>query len=316
MYLANDILQWCSLSMVESCISSTLSQSVTPGSQTIPISFTPTWVYVGAQLIVDIGTAQEIITVTAVNSTTSPFTLTATFANSHAAGAPLFGATFPTGQTAMPFYTQTEMLDYLADAQKDFLLRVRAVMSVAYVTTAQGQRWYGIPDQATRLERIAMGGQELYNTTQTSLDVLDYLDDGSSQGTPLQWYQDSSGNQTFGLWPLPSSAGNAECWYFDRGPDTLALNTVMTVPDVCAHFLKYRTLAKVWEKDGEQRDPQRAQYCWQRYKLGVLMTVQHTLGLAAFLKEQGEEYDMFVISDRVPGHTAGWRQRKMAGSPQ
>lgn len=300
--------------MVESYVSTTLADSVTPGSQTIPISFTPTWVYAGAQLVVDAGTPQEIVTVTAVDATTSPFTLTATFANAHAAGAPLFGATFPTGQPYMPFYTQAEVLDYLADAQKDFLLRVQAVLSVASVNTVQNQRWYNIPDQAVRLERVAMEGQELYNTTQTSLDVLNYLNDGSIEGTPAQWYQDSSGNQMFGLWPLPDAAGDAECWYYDRGPDVLALNSVMTVPDVCIHFLKYRVLAKVWEKDGEQRDPQRAQYCWQRYRLGVLMMVQHTLGLAAFLKAHGDEYDMFVIRDRVAGHTAGWRQRKAAGT--
>ena len=63
---------------------------VTVGSLGIPVNA----LYDGAQIVIDGGTVnQEIVTVTLVSPPTNQFT--ATFANTHAIGAQVVGATFP-----------------------------------------------------------------------------------------------------------------------------------------------------------------------------------------------------------------------------
>lgn len=354
--IANDILEDVSFVLVEAFANTTLGTAVAgAGSATVqPGSLAA--IYVGARLICGSGAAEEIITVTAINA---PY-FTATFAYAHAATDALYGATFPSGQPDFFLWTQDEMLGYLADAQKDFLLRTgcyvlvsdvalaiatpvnttlgtavagsasatvtpasiagitagatlilgsgatQEAIVVASVVGAQftayfqfahaatgavisSNRFYAQPETTVRIERIALAGLDLLDTSQADLDMFQWSDTLKQSwqadiGTPVNWFQDESGTENFGVYPLPNAAGTLELWCTDRGADSLDLNTTLIVPDICAFYLKYYVLMRCFEKAGEMRDPQRAKFCLEKYKMGCYLTRKLVMGVSAAMK--------------------------------
>lgn len=288
--IANDILDWVSRVLIEPIVSTTLGTNVSPGSNTVtPPSMQA--IYTGALLIVGSGSSQEIVTVTATTSTT----FTATFANSHLSAEALFAATFPSGQPAMFLFTQAEMLNYLVNAQQDYLLKVRLLVTVATMAYSQSVRFYTHPTQAIRLERIARqtgadstSGQpvylDLFNTSAADLDMI-VQNWTLDIGDPSNWYQDSVSTTTFGVYPNPAPGGTFELWYSDRGAASLALNSALSVPDIFTPALKYKVLEMCFSKDGEQRDTQRAKFCGENYKFWVMVGVKFMRGVMAVMEE-------------------------------
>jgi hypothetical protein len=290
---AYDVLQGVSFSLVEPFVSFTTGV-ISAGVHTItPPSMTG--IYVGAQLVVGNqapgSSNQEVITVTAITATT----FTATFVFNHISDAFFFGATFPSGQPDHPLFTQAEMLQYLVDAQKDFLLRTGCVVSVSptsgpgTISTAPGVRYYTQPSQAIRVERISISGKELRDTSQRSLDLFDpnWAADVQQGNTLSKWFQDESNTAMVGLYPMPQVGMPIEFWYTDRGPDSLVMISLLTVPDIFWQSLKYRVLFRAFSKDGEQRDPRRARVCDEWYKLNAYMAQKFMKGVEAAMERKG-----------------------------
>lgn len=266
--IANDILEDVAFHLIEPVVDTTVALAISSGSQVV----TPDSVkgiYVGAKLLIArAGVNEEVATVTAVTATT----FTAIFANSHTAGVAVNGATFPSGQTDHPLFTQAEMLAYLEDVQNDFLLKIQPVYNTADVTIIGTTRDYAQPAATIRMERISIAGKQLFNTTQSDLDLNDpNWPSVTSPPVPTDWYQDMIETAKFGVFPLPQVGETAEVWFSEKETATLDLDTTLLVPDVFTHYLKYGTLERAWSKDGEQRDPQRAEYCNRRYRLGLFV---------------------------------------------
>jgi len=133
-----------------SAISSTGNQTATVGSLGYPINA----LYPGAQIVVDSGINQEIVTVLAVNESLSQFTAVFTF--THPAGAPVIGATFPTqALSGDQFFTQSEILDYIARAQHDFLAQVPCVFALNTQSVKFGQIYQQLTCDAIEMHRVA-----------------------------------------------------------------------------------------------------------------------------------------------------------------
>lgn len=305
--IANDILTWCSQTLIEPNVNTTLGTTVTPGSNTVtPGSMTA--IYVGAQLIVDVGASQEVITVTAVNNaaeTSTPVSFTAVFANSHSGSAQLVGATFPSGQPPMFLFTQAEMVSYLLNAQQDYLLRVRLLITVTTMAYSQSVRFYTQPATTIRLERIARqtGNDsvtseptylDLFNTSASDLDMI-VQNWTLDTGDPTNWFQDSLNQSMFGVYPLPMPGGEFEIWFSDSGATSLAINSTLSVPDIFTPALKYKVLQMAFSKDGEQRDAQRAKFCEEMYKMWVMMGVKFIRGVMASMEENQERSGMQAV---------------------
>lgn len=302
--VANDILTWCSQTLVEPNVNTTLGTSVSPGIQTVtPPSMMA--IYVGAKVIVDTGPFQEVVTVTGVNNavgTSTPVSFTASFANSHSGTAALVGATFPSGQPPMFLFNQTEALNYLLNAQQDYLLRVRLLITVTTMTYSQSVRFYTQPATTIRLERIArQNGNDpttsqptyidLFNTSAADLDMI-VQNWTLDTGDPSNWFQDSVNESTFGVYPLPVPGGTFEVWFADSGSTSLVLNSTLSIPDIFTPGLKYKVLQMAFSKDGEQRDAQRAKFCEEMYKMWVMMGVKFIRGEAASMEENEKRSGM------------------------
>jgi hypothetical protein len=94
------------------------------------------------------------VTITAF--TVSPASITAVFANTHANGVSLMGATFPTQHATDPIFTQDEMIGYVARAQNEFLEQVPVAFSLFYQSTITGQMLQSLPANAIELNHVSI----------------------------------------------------------------------------------------------------------------------------------------------------------------
>ena len=303
------ILEDVSYALIEIVVNTTLGTPVTLLGQTVITPLSMVGIYPGAYLLVDTGTSQEQITVGAVTATT----FTAYFTLSHSASALVVGATFPSGQTDHPLFTQDEVLGYLADVQNDFLLKTRCIFGItgtfsepANLALVAQQRFYAQPPTAIRVERVAriIPGEsqpimDLYDTTQADLD-MDNFAWTSDSDVPKNWFRDQIDTSQLGLDPMPSVNGFLELWYSKRGPlgnqGAIPLVGTLLIPDVMAHYIKYGVLARCWSKDGEARDPQRAEYCKKRYEFGITLVQRFLEGIGLDTGAQKQSYSPMAVS--------------------
>lgn len=263
-WIVNDLLNLISNVLVEPVVSTTLGTTVTAGSQTVtPGSMEA--IYQGAQVIVGTGGTQEVIVVTAVTGTT----FTATFANAHAGTEALFGATFPVAQTNNPFFVQSEILSQVSDAQNVFLTRAPIVVNDITQAFASAQKTSPIPSDCIQLQRVSVNGKNLWEQSQSGLDLLNKYWQQANPTTPDVWFEDRVGFQMYGVSPVPLNVFTAELVYAQRDSELLAMNEGFLLPDPFLHYVMYGALSELFGKDGEQRDPARQQYCGQRFNLGV-----------------------------------------------
>jgi hypothetical protein len=284
--IIEELLEDIALALVEPVVNTILGKNTVGDAsvQTVqPRSMVG--IYVGALLLAGNPLNIEQITVLSVTSTT----FTAAFVNQHYASEALAGSTFPSGQLDHPLFTQQEILGYIADVQNDFLLKTRSIYGITgtfseppNIPVFTGLRFYSQPDSAIRVERIASDSGDLYETTQSDLDLGNYAW-VSDNGPPQQWFRDLIDTGVFGLYPLPVSAGSLEAWYSKRGPlgnaGVLNLLSTLLIPDVMSHYVKYGVLAKCWSKDGESHNPLRAEYCQKRFDLGVVLVNRFMEGI-------------------------------------
>jgi hypothetical protein len=267
---ANDILVEISLHLVEDVVNTTLTAAVTgAGSQSVTVG-SVVGMYAGAQVVISNadGTEPTIATIATINQAT--LTITATFAQAYAAGSTLLGGTFPTQQPSDPLFTQAEVLTYLAQTQNEFLMRVPLIYQFTQQWATLGQEFQALPANAIELERVSIGGSRLYEVSQTELSMQDpqwFYDNPAA--SPTAWFEDRAGFYNWGLSPVPQGEFLCSLVTSMRGPETLVLTDLMLVPSICCHYVKYGTLATMWNKNGETQSPTMARLARKRFDTGV-----------------------------------------------
>ena len=160
----NSLLAEISLHLLEPLCNTQLTVNTAPGVQTPTVGST-VGMYVGALLVVDLYSLnQEIVTITALVPGTS---FTATFANSHSSGAVVLTATFPIQQPTDPFFTQSEMLSYLARAQNEFLAMVPSIFQLFQQQVIVNQIYQSTPITCIEIDRIALSNPNVAITSLT-----------------------------------------------------------------------------------------------------------------------------------------------------
>ena len=160
-----------SFTLLEDIVYTSITTAVSaPGSATVVVGslgIPRNAVYIGARLVVDPGTAnQEIVTVTNVNPSASSFTAGFNFA--HPIGALVVGATFPVqAASGDPFFTQVEILSYIARAQHEFLASVPCIFGLNTQTVQFGQIYQQLVCDAIEMHRIASSSQYIALTSLT-----------------------------------------------------------------------------------------------------------------------------------------------------
>ena len=294
--IANDVMMDVGLAMVEPPVNTTLNPgggSLGPGVATAtPGSMVA--IYAGAIIAVGAnGSAnQEAVTVTSVTATT----FTATFVHSHPNTEPITGMTFSKGLPNSPLFSQSEVLQYLSDAQNDFCLKVRPIYAVGSVTLTPGKKVYAAPADSIRVERASIVNAsanpptavELYDQTQTDLDLLQYAWGTSGNNLPTGWYQDQINTQTIGFGPPPQVGSPVSLFYSQLPTGTLGILSTFLIPDPMTVAVKWRTLAVCFSKDGETRAPDKAKFAQSLYDIIVLASQKFLAGVDARMRSKEE----------------------------
>lgn len=277
--IANDILTDCTYLLIDPPVDTTIAANIGTGLQTVtPASMK--WIFVGALLIIGRGTgAEEVVTVAAVTSTT----FDATFAQAHTGPTGVVGAVFSRGQadgTQQPLFTQAEMLGYLATGQNDFLLKLRPTYKRATQVLGAATTVFTQPTDCIRIERLAVGGLEIPDSSQAYIDNMEPSWPGATaQASPDQWFQDKVDTENFGISPQLSAPVTAELYYAQKQPATPVLNSTFIVPDIMTPFLKFYVMFKAFSKDGEQRDMDRAALFYNMYNMGIRISKKFIEGV-------------------------------------
>ena len=109
----------------------------------------------------------------------------------------------------------------------------------------------------------------MYETTQEQLNLVNRQWQ-ATPGLPTSWFEDRTGLYRWGLSPKPYVETPLELLCSIRDTDTLGLLDGFAVPDCVLPYIKYRCLEYAFSKDGVFHDGERAAYCGERYKRGVL----------------------------------------------
>lgn len=263
--IVNDILTDCAFALIEPSVNVVVpGGGITAGLQTVPVFDEA--MYVGAQVVVGVvGTSDlEVVTITAVVPDTS---FSGVFANSHAAGEPITGATFPVRQPTDPFFLQSEMLGYISQAMNDFLTAVPLAVVVGAVTVSPAAQNTNLPADCMVPQRVALAGYPLRETSQSNLDQNDFRWQQQAASKPYTYFRDV-GLQTLGVWPRSNNTTPLELIYQQRSAALLGLADGFIIPDPFLIYVKYRVLEFAYSKDGEQRNPGLAKYWGGRFTMG------------------------------------------------
>lgn len=110
--------------------------------------------YVGAMIVVGWGlSTAEVATITEINDDGT--ILTSTLVNSHNPGETILAPTFPTQATTDAFFSQSEILGYLARVQNIFLASCQVFYELSQQNLQFGQILQNTPDNCITLSRVA-----------------------------------------------------------------------------------------------------------------------------------------------------------------
>jgi hypothetical protein len=199
-------------------------------------------------------------------------------------------ANFPSLLTSM--FTAQEIIDSMNRVQQDFLLQTGMIVTRTNIPGVAGTQQYPLPTDSIRPRRITwgqagaptgfgaggfgVGGFGGVTTTISALTQVDTweLDNGartwaSDRGIPIAWYENTLGQQKFGLAKTPVNNGSIGLLYVQLAAVLNGAGVPLTVPDDWTPYILYGTLAELLGSDGQSFDPVRAAYCGQRYEEGI-----------------------------------------------
>jgi hypothetical protein len=181
---------------------------------------------------------------------------------------PDLGATWPSG-----LWTRDEVIDYLNQRQNRFLKDTHFQIGMANIPVTQGVNSYDLPDDWIATVRVlwqpASGGS--YELTRSDAWEADYgMPTWSYVEGPLKTYMDvDSPALMVKLAPLPPEDGNLLYHYVPMSVTLDGNEEIFTLPDEYVPTIKYGALADMLNKVGRATDKSRAEYCEQRYQLGL-----------------------------------------------
>jgi len=176
------------------------------------------------------------------------------------------------GQTwPSQLWTTAEVVSYLNQRQNRFLKNTHFQFGIANITTAIGTETYDLPDDWINTIRVLWLNADGTNKEITRSDLWE-ADNGIPtwsyvNGTPLI-FSDGGKPITLRLAPIPDAISTLIVHYVPIAALLTGNGELMTIPDEFVVPLKYGAMADMLTKVSRVQDV-RAQYCEQRYMLGV-----------------------------------------------
>ena len=188
------------------------------------------------------------------------------------------------GGVSWQLWQEVEVIHYLRERIARFLVETGMVQDRSTLTTIAAQGEYDLPTTLAELKRVALTNQGLY-----PMDFwqADYGKTGwdQSTGTPYG-YLENVEQLSLQLVPSPTTGGETVSLHmvkstpFDPPVEDAAAEEDLSVAEVLANYrlrlpgifcwaIKYGVMADMLKKEGEANDPQRAEWCEQRFRDGI-----------------------------------------------
>ena len=151
----------------------------------------------------------------------------------------------------------------------------QGVFQVATVPTSRTLTYLQGAADASTTGGIIAYYLRMYETTQEELNMVNRQWQ-QTPGQPTSWFEDRTGLYHWGLAPKPEVQVPVELLASIRDSDTLGLLDGFLCPDMVLMYVKYQAMGYALEKSGVFQDMQRAAYCHERYKRGVLAVQRFT----------------------------------------
>lgn len=187
------------------------------------------------------------------------------------------GASWPSG-----LWTRDEVLDNINQRQSKLLKNALILLTIstpvavtAAVPLGDNHTLVSLPQDLIRLVGAIWIGANgnIREVMRADTFEADHLMPGWDQGStgidPLVYFEYESGTLQIRIAPPPWQNGTLTFLYVAQGTTMTGDGIAVTVPAELAHVIKYGALADMLSKDGRGKDPTRAQYCEDRFQLGV-----------------------------------------------
>lgn len=192
------------------------------------------------------------------------------------------GATWPSGM-----WTQSDVVSWINEVVWEFLHRTGLTCEISFIAGVPNQSQYGLPQDTITLRRIAWragdsgtGYEELTLVDTFQQDQTDPTWPANQEQAPTAYLLNLLQSLTVRVAPTPNDVGEAEITTTVLGTPADGTGIPLPVPDDYVPYIMWGVLAIMFGKIGESSDPERAQYCRERYEEGVELARLMATGVA------------------------------------
>jgi len=140
------------------------------------------------------------------------------------------------------FYSQSEILQHIFQAQMELAMETRCIRNVYTASTVASTQEYSRPTRSLEIKRITYDGAKLSPITMREDDALTFMNQATTAtGTPNFYFE--WGDSIF-LRPVPSAVGTLKIFSVDK-PQTVTTSSTLDVPDRY-HVLIATTYIPAW----------------------------------------------------------------------
>jgi hypothetical protein len=181
----------------------------------------------------------------------------------------------PDGGTTWPsdLWTAAEVVNYANQRQQRFLKDTHLQIGIANIPGVAGTITYNLPDDWVTTVRVVWVESDGSTRALTASDSWE-ADYGIPTwtyvaGTPKLYMDVDTAVLTLKIAPLPVADGTIQIHYVPLAGALDGNGELICLPDEYVPSLKYGILADMFSKVGRANDQSRADYCQQRYQLGL-----------------------------------------------
>lgn len=180
------------------------------------------------------------------------------------------GQNWPSG-----LWTRDEVFNLLNQRQNHFLHETMLLIGIANISPiVAGTTRIPLPSDWLKTASMVWRGvdgtvKELLRTDSFEADHAIPTWELTGTTAPLLYMDEETPSGFAQIGPPPLVNGLVELLYVPLGTTLTGNGEILVVPDELAPVVKYGALMDMLRKDGRGQDAGRAQYCQQRYDLGV-----------------------------------------------
>lgn len=201
--------------------------------------------------------------------------------------------------------------------RRDELLSLTSITTTRRTTPAVAGR-ISLSDRVIDVRRLAYLPDAIFSRSPSTVWPDDAWAEQSFQpgylqnppGTPEQYLQTTEPPITFVTDRDPAYGGDYEVLTIDAGPVLVASGLeTLSIPDDWTHVLRWGALADLLNRESNSRDPLRAAYCEQRYRMGIKLLMTAPAILTARIANKQLQIDSVRAADL---YDASWQARAAA----